>query len=254
MALGAAILITVMWGTVPASAVRRRGSPRFCSIRRGVSQLVRRYRAAAPAESSSRPLGPLVGAGLDRSPARSGACAGVMLFVPGDPGHQALLIVCLFGVILGGINLTVGLQAVVLRLRAAGAGAADRARRGRGRSVHFYHRRGDAGRARVHSGFRAQPQRPDDAVADDTLRERRPDRRAHARDRCGRPRARHRRSRQSRQDPVPRRGQPRPAPAAARARPVRRRAGGASREIRRRGRSSTASMRRSKRSSGSSRR
>jgi signal transduction histidine kinase len=32
--------------------------------------------------------------------------AGVVLFVPGDPGHQALLIVCLFGVILGGINLT----------------------------------------------------------------------------------------------------------------------------------------------------
>jgi hypothetical protein len=30
----------------------------------------------------------------------------VMLFVPGDPGHQALVIVCLFGVILGGINLT----------------------------------------------------------------------------------------------------------------------------------------------------
>jgi signal transduction histidine kinase/CheY-like chemotaxis protein len=32
--------------------------------------------------------------------------AGIGLFVPGDPGHQALLIVCLFGVILGGINLT----------------------------------------------------------------------------------------------------------------------------------------------------
>jgi signal transduction histidine kinase/FixJ family two-component response regulator len=32
--------------------------------------------------------------------------AGVMLFVPSDPGHQALIIVCLFGVILGGINLT----------------------------------------------------------------------------------------------------------------------------------------------------
>ena len=227
MALGGAILITVMWGTVPASAF----AVWFAAILLNQAwrfQLVRRYRAAAPAEAASGRWGRASALGSTLAGALWG-CAGVMLFVPGDPGHQALVIVCLFGVILGGHQSHLGLQAGVLWFRPAGAVAADRARRRRGRSTAFLYRRGHAGRARLHSGFRTQPQQPDDAVADDTLRERRPDRRAHARDRCGRSRARHRRSRQSRQDAVPRRGEPRPAPAVARDGPVRRRAGGAGR-------------------------
>ncbi len=67
--------------------------------------LVRRYRAAAPAESSSARWGRASALGSTLAGALWG-CAGVMLFVPGDPGHQALVIVCLFGVILGGLNLT----------------------------------------------------------------------------------------------------------------------------------------------------
>ena len=104
MALGGAILITVMWGTVPASAF----AVWFAAILLNQVwrfQLVRRYRAAAPAESSSGRWGRASALGSTLAGALWG-CAGVMLFVPGDPGHQALVIVCLFGVILGGINLT----------------------------------------------------------------------------------------------------------------------------------------------------
>jgi signal transduction histidine kinase len=104
MALGGAILITVMWGTVPASAF----AVWFAAILLNQAwrfQLVRRYRAAAPAESSSGRWGRASALGSALAGALWG-CAGVMLFVPGDPGHQALVIVCLFGVILGGINLT----------------------------------------------------------------------------------------------------------------------------------------------------
>jgi len=104
MALGGAILITVMWGTVPAPAF----AVWFAAILLNQAwrlQLVRRYRAAAPAEAASARWGRTSALGSTLAGALWG-CAGVMLFVPGDPGHQALVIVCLFGVILGGINLT----------------------------------------------------------------------------------------------------------------------------------------------------
>ncbi len=104
MALGGAILIIVMWGTVPATAF----AAWFGAILVNQAwrlRLVRRYRAATPAESSSRRWGFVSALGSTFAGALWG-CAGVMLFVPGDPGHQALVIVCLFGVILGGINLT----------------------------------------------------------------------------------------------------------------------------------------------------
>jgi len=94
MALGGAILITVMWGTVPASAF----AVWFAAILLNQAwrfQLVRRYRAAAPAESSSGRWGRASALGSALAGALWG-CAGVMLFVPGDPGHQALVIVCLF--------------------------------------------------------------------------------------------------------------------------------------------------------------
>ncbi|MEP6998016.1 MAG: ATP-binding protein [Betaproteobacteria bacterium] len=104
MALGSAILSTVMWGTVPAAVF----AAWFAAILANQAwrfQLVRRYRAAAPGEASSGRWGRASALGSTFAGALWG-CAGVMLFVPGDPGHQALLIVCLFGVILGGLNLT----------------------------------------------------------------------------------------------------------------------------------------------------
>jgi signal transduction histidine kinase len=104
MVLGAAILTTVMWGTV---------APHVFAAWMGaimVNQawrlwLVRRYRAAAPEPVGRAPWGRAWAVGSMLAGALWGV-AGVMLFVPGDPGHQALLIVCLFGVILGGVNLT----------------------------------------------------------------------------------------------------------------------------------------------------
>ena len=104
MLLGATILITVMWGTVPPmlfavwmGAIILNQAWRFW--------LVRRYRAAAPEPARRAHWGRAWAVGSTFAGALWGL-AGVVLFVPGDPGHQALLIVCLFGVILGGINLT----------------------------------------------------------------------------------------------------------------------------------------------------
>ncbi len=104
MVLGAAILTTVMWGTV---------SPQWFAAWMGaiiVNQawrlwLVRRYRDVAPEPERRARWGRVWALGSTLAGALWGV-AGVVLFVPGDPGHQALLIVCLFGVILGGINLT----------------------------------------------------------------------------------------------------------------------------------------------------
>ncbi|MGH8851922.1 MAG: ATP-binding protein [Casimicrobiaceae bacterium] len=104
MVLGGAILVTVMWGTVPPrmfaawlAAILINQAWRF--------ELVRRYRAAAPAEGHSGRWGRAWALGSALAGALWG-CAGVMLFVSGDPGNQALVIVCLFSAIVGGINLT----------------------------------------------------------------------------------------------------------------------------------------------------
>ena len=104
MALGGAILIIVMWGTVTPATF----AAWFAAILVNQAwrlELVRRYRAAAPPESRLDRWGHVSALGSALAGALWG-CAGVMLFVPGDPGHQALVIVCLFGVIMGGIDLT----------------------------------------------------------------------------------------------------------------------------------------------------
>ena len=104
MTLGAAILAAVMWGTVSAGVF----AAWFAAVLTNQAwrlRLARRYRAAAPAESTSARWGRAYALGSTFAGALWG-CAGVVLFVPGDPGRQALLIVCLFGVILGGLNLT----------------------------------------------------------------------------------------------------------------------------------------------------
>jgi len=104
MILGAAILITVMWGTVaPRLFVGWMGAIIVNQAWR--LWLVRRYSAAAPEPVRRARWGRAWAVGSTLAGALWGL-AGVVLFVPGDPGHQALLIVCLFGVILGGINLT----------------------------------------------------------------------------------------------------------------------------------------------------
>ncbi len=104
MLLGAGILIAVMWKTAPVvlfaawvAAIIANQAWRY--------ELARRYRRAAPTGAGQRRWGYASALGSGLAGALWGAAATV-LFVPGDIGHQALLIVCLFGVILGGINLT----------------------------------------------------------------------------------------------------------------------------------------------------
>jgi signal transduction histidine kinase len=93
-----------MWGTLPPTAL----AAWLVAIL--VNQawrlaLVRRYRATAPGLADRERWGLASALGSTIAGALWGI-AGIALFVPSDPGHQALLIVCLFGVILGGLNLT----------------------------------------------------------------------------------------------------------------------------------------------------
>ena len=104
MLLGALILCVVMWGTAPhwffalwLTAIAANQAWR--------RTLVRRYRIEAPQGSARERWGRRWSLGSTVAGALWGV-AGVVLFVPGDPSHQALLIVCLFGVVLGGIDLT----------------------------------------------------------------------------------------------------------------------------------------------------
>jgi signal transduction histidine kinase/FixJ family two-component response regulator len=104
MMLGATILMTVMWGTV-APRLFAAWMAAIVLNQAWRLWLVRRYRAAGPGPADRLRWGRAWAIGSMLAGALWGV-AGVALFVPGDPGHQALLIVCLFGVILGGINLT----------------------------------------------------------------------------------------------------------------------------------------------------
>ena len=104
MVLGGLILCTVMWKSAPHEelvlwfgAILANQAWRY--------ELARRYRAAAPGPAERERWGLRWAAGSTVAGALWGA-AGLLWFARGDIGHQALLIVCLFGVILGGINLT----------------------------------------------------------------------------------------------------------------------------------------------------
>ncbi len=104
MLLGASIMTAVMWGTAPPLAF----ALWLCAI--GANQawryrLARRYLAAVPEPPERERWGHAWALGSALAGALWGAAA-VVLFVRGDIGHQALLIVCLFGVVLGGIDLT----------------------------------------------------------------------------------------------------------------------------------------------------
>lgn len=104
MVLGGAILIAVMWRVVPHAAL----AIWFAAILANQGWrlvLARRYRLAAPGPVERERWGYAWALGSTLAGSLWGV-AGALWFMPGDPGHQALLIVCLFGVILGGLNLT----------------------------------------------------------------------------------------------------------------------------------------------------
>ena len=109
MLLGGLILAAVMWRVAPHGelavwlvAILANQAWRY--------ELARRYRAAAPDATKRERWGLAWAVGSTIAGSLWGL-ASVLWFIPGDPGHQALLIVCLFGVILGGLNLTTLLKA-----------------------------------------------------------------------------------------------------------------------------------------------
>jgi len=104
MMLGGLILCFVMWNVAPRGelalwlgAILLNQAWRY--------ELARRYRNASPAADARAHWGRAWAVGSTIAGALWGV-AGVRWFVPGDIGHQALLIVCLFGVIMGGLYLT----------------------------------------------------------------------------------------------------------------------------------------------------
>ncbi|HVP87720.1 MAG TPA: ATP-binding protein [Casimicrobiaceae bacterium] len=104
MVLGGAILVVVMWRVAPhlelalwCVAILLNQAWRYL--------LARRYRVTDPPANARERWGYAWALGSTIAGTLWGI-AGVAWFTPGDPGHQALLIVCLFGVILGGLTLT----------------------------------------------------------------------------------------------------------------------------------------------------
>jgi signal transduction histidine kinase/ActR/RegA family two-component response regulator len=103
MLLGSLILCSVMWGVVPAVAMAAWVAAIIVNQAwRGV--LAARYRRARPAVADAPRWGRRWAIGSGAAGALWGIAA-VGMF-PASPPHQALLIVCLFGVLLGGLNLT----------------------------------------------------------------------------------------------------------------------------------------------------
>jgi signal transduction histidine kinase/CheY-like chemotaxis protein len=103
MVLGAAILCTVLWGQVaPILMVGWLAAILVNQAWRGA--LARAFHRAAPGIGDARRWGRYWSLGSALAGGLWGAAAVVMY--PASPAHEALLIVCLFGVILGGLNLT----------------------------------------------------------------------------------------------------------------------------------------------------
>jgi signal transduction histidine kinase/CheY-like chemotaxis protein len=104
MVLGGLILVVVMWRVAPHLQL----AVWFAAILLNQAwrhRLARRYRAADPGAGARERWGYAWALGSMVAGTLWGV-AGVVWFTPEDPGHQALLIVCLFGVILGGLTLT----------------------------------------------------------------------------------------------------------------------------------------------------
>ena len=197
-----------------------RGSRRSSPTRRGAACWRVPIGAPNPPVGDAARWGAYWAAGSTLAGALWGVAAVAMF--PALPAYQALFIVCQFGVILGGLNLTAVYKPsfygfvlpVLVPLIARVAVEGDQ--------VHLF----TAGVLGVVLAFvlafgRAG-QRRADPLARDALRKRRPHPRAHGADGGGARRARRRRDREPRQEPVSRRREPRPAPAAARDGPLRR--------------------------------
>jgi signal transduction histidine kinase/CheY-like chemotaxis protein len=103
MALGAAILCTVLWGHAsPAVMAIWVAAILANQAWRGV--LARAFRRSAPPPDARWRWGRWWAVGSTLAGALWGIAAVAMY--PQSPAHQALLIVCLFGAVLGGLNLT----------------------------------------------------------------------------------------------------------------------------------------------------
>jgi len=103
MFLGAALLCAAMWGQAPPWLMATWVSLIVANqLWRGA--LVREWQRAQPGLAAAPRWGRYWAAGSTMGGALWGAAAVAMY--PDSPPHQALLIVCLFGVVLGGLNLT----------------------------------------------------------------------------------------------------------------------------------------------------
>jgi signal transduction histidine kinase len=103
MLLGAVLLCVAMWGVAP------HGLMALWAALIGANQLwrgrlVRAWRRATPGLAATPRWGRYWAIGSTIAGALWGAAAVTMY--PASPPHQALLIVCLFGAVLGGLNLT----------------------------------------------------------------------------------------------------------------------------------------------------
>jgi two-component system, sensor histidine kinase len=103
MVFGALLLCTVLWGHAPPEWM----AAWFAAILanqawRGI--LTRAYRRARPPLSDASRWGRRWAAGSAVAGTLWGVAAVAMY--PASPAHEALLIVCLFGVVMGGLNLT----------------------------------------------------------------------------------------------------------------------------------------------------
>jgi len=103
MLLGAALLCTAMWGQAPTWLMALWGALIVANqLWRGA--LVRAWLRAQPGLAAAPRWGRYWVVGSTLGGALWGIAAVAMY--PASPSHQALLIVCLFGVVLGGLNLT----------------------------------------------------------------------------------------------------------------------------------------------------
>jgi signal transduction histidine kinase/ActR/RegA family two-component response regulator len=103
MLLGALILCTVMWGQV-APSLMAGWLALVLANQAWRGGLVHAWRRAQPGPAAADRWGRYWASGSSAAGARWGVAA-IMMFPP-SAAYQALLIVCLFGVVLGGLNLT----------------------------------------------------------------------------------------------------------------------------------------------------
>jgi len=103
MLFGAALLCVAMWGVAP-HALMALWAVLICVNQLWRRQLVQAWRRAAPGLAAAPRWGRYWAVGSTIAGALWGTAA--ITLYPTSPPHQALLIVCLFGVVLGGLNLT----------------------------------------------------------------------------------------------------------------------------------------------------